>query len=35
MIRRLDKNDIDAVMQIWKNENIKAHKFIQKEYWGK
>ena len=33
MIRRLDKNDIDAVMQIWKNENIKAHKFIQKEYW--
>lgn len=20
-------------MQIWKNENIKAHKFIPKEYW--
>ena len=20
-------------MQIWKNENIKAHKFISKEYW--
>lgn len=20
-------------MQIWKNENLKAHKFIQKEYW--
>lgn len=20
-------------MQIWKNENIKAHEFISKEYW--
>lgn len=20
-------------MQIWKNENIKSHKFISKEYW--
>ena len=33
MIRKFEKNDIDAVMQIWKNENIKAHKFIPKEYW--
>lgn len=33
MIRRFEKNDIDAVMQIWKNENIKAHKFIAKDYW--
>lgn len=33
MIRRFEENDIDAVMQIWKNENIKAHKFITKDYW--
>lgn len=33
MIRKFEKNDIDAVMQIWKNENIKAHKFIANEYW--
>lgn len=33
MIRRFEKNDINAVMQIWEKENIKAHKFIPKEYW--
>lgn len=33
MIRKFEKNDINTVMQIWKNENIKAHKFIPKEYW--
>ncbi len=33
MIRKFEKNDIHSVMQIWKNENIKAHKFIEKEYW--
>ena len=33
MIRKFKKNDINDVMQIWKNENIKAHKFISKEYW--
>ncbi len=33
MIRKFNKNDINAVMEIWKNENIKAHKFIPKEYW--
>ena len=33
MIRRFEKKDINTVMQIWKNENIKAHKFILKEYW--
>ena len=33
MIRKFEKNDINTVMQIWKNENIKAHKFISKEYW--
>lgn len=33
MIRKLNDNNIDAVMQIWKEENIKAHNFIPKEYW--
>lgn len=33
MIRKFEKSDIDVVMQIWKNENIKAHKFIPKKYW--
>ena len=35
MIRKFNKNDIDIVMQIWKNENIKAHNFIEEEYWQK
>ena len=33
MIRKFEKNDIDSVMQIWKDENIKAHAFISKEFW--
>ena len=33
MIRKFEKEDINAVMEIWKNENIRAHNFISKEYW--
>lgn len=33
MIRKLEKDDIDAVMKIWRDGNIKAHTFIAKEYW--
>lgn len=33
MIRKFENTDIDAVMQIWQNENIKTHNFIPKEYW--
>lgn len=33
MIRKFENNDINDVMKIWKNENIKAHQFIKKEYW--
>lgn len=33
MIRKFEKNDINVVMEIWENENIKAHQFIPKEYW--
>lgn len=30
MIRKFEKKDINAVMKIWKNENIRAHNFIAK-----
>lgn len=33
MIRRMDKIDLEAVMKIWLETNIKAHDFIPKEYW--
>ena len=33
MIRKFEKNDINAVMEIWVNENIRTHNFIVKEYW--
>lgn len=33
MIRKFEEDDINEVMQIWKNENIKSHSFIEKEYW--
>ena len=33
MIRKLETNDIDEVMNIWLETNIKAHKFIDKKYW--
>lgn len=33
MIRKFENNDINDIMQIWKNENIKTHKFISKQYW--
>lgn len=33
MIRRMEKTDLDAVMQIWLDGNLDAHAFIPKEYW--
>lgn len=33
MIRAFEKNDLSTIMQIWLDTNIKAHAFIQKEYW--
>lgn len=33
MIRKFEKKDINAIMRIWKNENIRTHNFISKEYW--
>lgn len=33
MIRKLEKNDLDEVMRIWLESNIKAHDFIDENYW--
>lgn len=33
MIRKMKDNDISAVSEIWLNENIRAHSFIDKSYW--
>ncbi len=33
MIRQFEKNDINTIMEIWENENIRTHNFIEKEYW--
>lgn len=33
MIRELEANDINKVMEIWKYATIEAHNFINKEYW--
>lgn len=32
MIRKFEKKDLNAVMEIWKNENIRTHNFIAKKY---
>ena len=33
MIRKFKQSDLPAVMQIWLEENIKAHHFISEKYW--
>lgn len=33
MIRTYREADLDIVMQIWLETNIKAHSFIPREYW--
>ncbi len=33
MIRKLKETDIDKVVGIWLNENLKAHNFISELYW--
>ena len=33
MIRKYNEGDIDTIMQIWLNTNIRAHHFISSEYW--
>lgn len=34
MIRKLEEANLDAVMQIWLDTNIKTHDFIPAEYWS-
>lgn len=33
MIRKFRKSDLNIIMQIWLDTNIKAHNFIPNEYW--
>lgn len=33
MIRKMEETDISDVLQIWLETNIRAHNFIEKEYW--
>ena len=33
MIRALQKADINRVVDIWLNTNLKAHSFISAQYW--
>ena len=33
MIRKLQEEDIETVITIWKEENIKVHDFIAASYW--
>lgn len=35
MIRKLHKDEIDSVANIWLNTNIQAHWFIDEQYWKK
>ena len=33
MIRKYQKSDLDALMQIWLKGNLDAHDFIDPSYW--
>lgn len=33
MIRKLEKTDMEQVMQIWLSGNVEAHPFVAKDYW--
>lgn len=33
MIRKINSNDLDIIMNIWLTENIAAHNFIPENYW--
>lgn len=33
MIRKFESSDLDVIMQIWLDTNIKAHEFIPTKYW--
>lgn len=33
MIRKMNKSDINFIMNIWYSENVTAHSFIPESYW--
>ena len=33
MIRKFKESDINLIMEIWIDTNIKAHSFISEQYW--
>lgn len=33
MIRKFEEKDLEKIMEIWLDSNIKAHHFIDKNYW--
>ena len=33
MVRGFKETDLDKVMQIWLESNIKEHSFVSKDYW--
>ena len=33
MIRKMRKDDIESISKIWLDTNIKAHNFINENYW--
>lgn len=33
MIRKMESKDLNKIMEIWLNTNIKAHNFIDEKYW--
>lgn len=35
MIKNIENEDIDKIMDIWLKSTIKAHDFIDEEYWNK
>jgi putative acetyltransferase len=33
MIRKSNKDDLDKIVHLWYEVSLKAHDFIDKEYW--
>ncbi|QIL46764.1 N-acetyltransferase [Vagococcus coleopterorum] len=33
MIRKYNEGDLDRLMEIWLNENLSAHEFVDADYW--
>lgn len=33
MIRKVNKEDLDRIMEVWLNSNLEAHDFVDPNYW--